>query len=73
MVKIGEVTYFLVDYGIEQSDEGGVKYVLLHAGDTMDPDELKFPKATYERVDPAPIIAKGGGFLLKGGQAMWME
>ena len=47
--------------------------MLLHAGDTMDPDEVKFPKATYDWVDPDSITAKGGGFLLKGGQSMCME
>ena len=29
---------FLVDDGIEQADEGGMNYVLLHVGDNMDPD-----------------------------------
>ena len=30
--------------GIEKDDEGGVNFMLLHAGYTMDPDEVKVPK-----------------------------
>ena len=33
--------------------------VLLHSGDTMDPDEVKAPKPPDHWVDPAPKKAKG--------------
>ena len=29
-----------------------MKFVLIHIGDTMDPYEVKFHKATYDCVDP---------------------
>ena len=38
---------------------GGVKSMLLHVEDTMDPDEFKIPKASYDWVDPAPNTSKG--------------
>ena len=34
--------------------------VLLHAGDTMEPDEFKVPKPLDDWFDPAPNTAKGG-------------
>ena len=46
--------------GIDQAGEGEMNSVLLHAGDTMDPDEIKFPKPPDDWVDPAPNTAKGG-------------
>ena len=49
----------LVDDGIEQADEGEMKYVLLCVGDNMYPDEVKAPKSPYEWVDPPPNILKG--------------
>ena len=33
----------------------------IHAGDTMDPDEVKVPKPPYYWVDPSPNTEKGGG------------
>ena len=38
---------------------GGVNSMLLHVGDTMDPDEVKIPKAPYDWVEPAPNTSKG--------------
>ena len=31
----------------------------IHAGDTMDPDEVKVPKPPYYWVDPSPNTEKG--------------
>ena len=39
--------------------------VLLHSGVTMDPDELKVPKAPDEWVYPAPNTLKGGSTFEK--------
>ena len=33
--------------------------MLLRVGDTMDPDEVKVPKAPYVWVEPTPKTAKG--------------
>ena len=33
--------------------------MLLHDGDTMNPDEVKVPKAPDDWVEPAPNTAKG--------------
>ena len=48
------------DDGIDQADEGQMKYVLIHAGDNMEPYEVKVPKPPYEWVDPSPKTEKGG-------------
>ena len=37
-----------------------MKSVLLRAGYTMDPDEVKVPKEAYDWVAPDPNIEKGG-------------
>ena len=44
--------------GIEKAGEGGMKYGLLNVGFTMDPDEVKVPKAPYDWVDPATNTTK---------------
>ena len=49
----------LGDDRIEKADEVWVKSVLLHIGDTMDPYEVKVPKALDGWVDPAPQHSKG--------------
>ena len=50
----------LGDDGTDQADERGMNSMLLHVGDTMDPDEVKIPKASYDWVYPAPNTSKGG-------------
>ena len=47
--------------GIDHADDGGMNSMLLHVRDTMDPDEVKIPKASYDWVDPALNTSKGGG------------
>ena len=42
-----------------------MNYVLLHVGDTIDPDKVKFPKPLYDWVDPAPNTSKGGSTFNK--------
>ena len=49
----------LGDYGIEQAGEGGIKYMLLHGGDTMDPDDVKVPKSQDEWIELPTNTAKG--------------
>ena len=44
---------------IDKSDEGGVKSVLLHFGDTIDSYEVKVPKPSYEWVVHDPNTEKG--------------
>ena len=39
--------------------------MLLHVGETMDPDEVKIPKAPYDWVEPAPNTSKGGANFYK--------
>ena len=53
-VKLERSRVLLGDYGMEQADEGGMNYVLIHVGDTMYTDEVKFPKAPDEWVEPPP-------------------
>ena len=48
-----------VDYRIEKSDKVEMTSVLLHFGYTMDPYEIKSPKAPDYWVDPPPKKAKG--------------
>ena len=48
----------LRDEGIYKADEGGLNFLLLNAGDTMDPDEVKVTKAPDDWVDVAPNTAK---------------
>ena len=42
-VKLESSRVLLGAERIEQADEGGVNSMLLHVGDTMDPDEVKIP------------------------------
>ena len=42
-VKLERSRVLLGDDGIEEDDDGGVNSMLLHVGDTMDPDEVKIP------------------------------
>ena len=50
-----QISRVLLGYdGIYQSDEGGINSVLLHDGDTMDPDEFRVPKPPYGWVDSDP-------------------
>ena len=44
--------------GIEKANEGGMNYMLLHVGDTMDPDEFNIPKVPYYWVGPATNTPK---------------
>ena len=44
--------------GIEKADEGGMNYMLLHSGYTMDPDEVNVPKVPYDWVEPSPNTSK---------------
>ena len=40
--------------------------MLLHVGDTMEPDEVKVPKVIYDLVEPDTNTARGeegGGYL----------
>ena len=37
-----------------------MNFVLLHTGDTMDPDEVKVPKLVDGWVEPAPNTSKWG-------------
>ena len=39
--------------------------MFLHVGDTMDPDEVKFPKAPDNRVYPDPNTEKGEPTFIK--------
>ena len=59
-VELERSHVLLGDDGIEKTDEGGMKFVLLHVGETMDPDEVKVPKSPYDQVDPPPNTSKGG-------------
>ena len=52
--KLERSRVLLRDDEIYQPDEGDMKYVLLRVWDTMEPDEVKFPKAPYDWVYPAP-------------------
>ena len=45
--------------GIDKSVEGEMNYMLIHVWDTIDPDEVKAPKTTYEWVNPDNDTAKG--------------
>ena len=50
-----ERPHLLLGYdGIYQADEGEIKSVLLHVGDTIDPYEVKAPKEPYDWFDPSP-------------------
>ena len=40
-VKLERSRVFLGADGIEQADEGGMNYMLIRVGDTMEPDEVK--------------------------------
>ena len=46
--KLDKLRVLLGYYWIEQAGEGGVNSMLLHDGDTMDPDEVKVPKSPYD-------------------------
>ena len=61
-VKLERSRVLLGDYGIEQTDKGYMKSVLLHVGDNMDPYEVKVPKSPSPDnwVDPFPNTSKGG-------------
>ena len=49
-VKLERSRVLLGAYGIEKDDEGGMNYMLLNGGDTIDPDEVKIPKAPHDWV-----------------------
>ena len=49
----------LGDDRIGKDHDGDMKYVLLHIGETMEPDEVKVPKAPHELVDPSPNTENG--------------
>ena len=57
-VILERLCVLLGDDGTEKADEGEMKYVLLHIGDTMDPYDVKFLKEPHDWVDPAPNTAK---------------
>ena len=46
--RLERISVLLGDDGMDQVDEVGVNSMLLHVGDTMDPDELKIIKAPYD-------------------------
>ena len=48
------------DDGIERADDGEMKYVLLHVGDTMDPDKVKVPKLLDYWLETYSNTSKGG-------------
>ena len=52
--------FFLVDDRIEKAEKGGMNSMLLHVGDTMDPNKVKVPKTPYYWVDPPPNTSKRG-------------
>ena len=45
---------------IEQDKEGDMNYMLIHVGNTMDPDGVKVAKSPDEWVHPPPKTEKGG-------------
>ena len=64
-VELGRLCVLLGYDGIDQDDEGGMNSMLLHVGETMDPDEVKVPKPPNYWVEPAPNTAKGVHILKK--------
>ena len=52
---------------------GGVNYVLLHAGETKEPDEVKAPKAPDDWVEPDSNTSKRGHTFEKIVQPRRME
>ena len=58
-VKLERSHVLLGADGVEQADEGGMNYIMLHVGNTMDPDEFKIPKEPYDWVDPDTYTSKG--------------
>ena len=59
-VKLERSRVLIGDYGTEKDDEGGMKYVLIHVGDTMDPYDVKVPKTPDIWVDRYTSTEKGG-------------
>ena len=61
-----QISRVLLGYdGIYQDDEGCMNSMLLNVGETMEPDEVKFPKPPNYWVDPSPNTAKGDPILNK--------
>ena len=58
-LELERSSFLLIDYRIEKCYEGGVNSMLLHVGDTMDPDELKLPKTSDGWVNPDTKTVKG--------------
>ena len=44
---------------IDKTDGVDMNSMLINVGETMEPEEVKVPKAPYDWVDPAPKTAKG--------------
>ena len=58
-VELERSRFFKGDNGIDKADEGEMKSVLIHVGETMDPDEVKVPKPLDDWVGPYPNTSKG--------------
>ena len=67
-VKLERSRVFLGDDKIYQADEGETNSVLLHIGDTMEPDEVNLPKPPDDCVEPDTNKAKRGNTFQKSGQ-----
>ena len=64
-VKLEKLRVLLVDDRIEKAGEGGMNFMWLHVGESMDQDEVKTLKAPENWVGPPPNKSKGGSTFYK--------